>query len=103
MNHELPVDVAGIGLLTCLFIEIAKCREKAWDTVVMRRHTVESVLAGDKDGKDLILSGNVVYRTTEGVTFNMQFSGLAKIVTVPEIGQRLSLWHAYGGQASRVD
>lgn len=103
INLQAKFNVLGVDSLTFSLKEISKCRERAWDTVVTRKHSIDNILAGDQDGKDLIVSGNVTYRTTEGETFVMPFSGLTKIVSKPEVGQRLSLWHAYGGNVSRVD
>ncbi|KAK6365173.1 hypothetical protein, variant [Exophiala oligosperma] len=52
--------------------QIARSRDKAWDVIAFRKHMIEKVFVGDKDGKDLIVMGTLENYTKENQNSTFQ-------------------------------
>ncbi|KAJ9633365.1 uncharacterized protein PV06_00862 [Exophiala oligosperma] len=79
--------------------EISKSRSAAWDVVTYRRHIVDRVYPGDKEGNDLILTGKLETRTKDSGQGTTVVEFAARGIVR---GQKLKLWHAYVGNSTKA-
>ncbi|KAJ5810315.1 uncharacterized protein N7503_002533 [Penicillium pulvis] len=61
------------------FTEISKCRDHAWDTVTLRRHTLSKVFAGHGDEEELALFGTVRMTFVKGESQDSEFVAHVKL------------------------
>lgn len=78
--------------------EISKSRSAAWNVVTYRRHIVDKIYPGDKEGNELILTGKLETRTKNGQGTTV--TDFAARGIVDPSGPRLKLWQAYIGNSS---